>query len=218
MILYIRILRVQEVLLAACIWYPWNYKDGNIFCELAQVKSIYDLSNNNQDDCCAQEILDCLSMKEILKNPILPMNIIIVLIVFNKVRGSITIPYQGTHKLFRRQHGEKIFHCKPSDESPYTWVDENSIEVLRFERIASPIREATQEAYFRQPVLFRWVCNAEWLKQKLEELQLRIFFFTSHETMPFVDLKNTLLKRCGTGVPINHTMPRFFLNRTLNGL
>lgn len=178
-------IKSSEVLLAACIWYPWNYKDGNIFCELAQVKSIYDLSNNNQDDCCVGNFGLLIYEGDIEESHIAYEHYNSINL-FNKVRGSIKIPF-GNAQIVPSSAWRKIFHCKPSDESPYTWVDENSIEVLRFERIASPIREATQEAYFRQPVLFRWVCNAEWLKQKLEELQLRIFFFTSHETMPFLD-------------------------------
>lgn len=174
-------IKSSEVLLAACIWYPWNYKDGNIFCELAQVKSIYDLSNNNQDDCCVGNFGLLIYEGDIEESHIAYEHYNSINL-FNKVRGSIKIPF-GNAQIVPSSAWRKIFHCKPSDESPYTWVDENSIEVLRFERIASPIREATQEAYFRQPVLFRWVCNAEWLKQKLGELQLRIFFFTSHEAL-----------------------------------
>lgn len=173
----------SEMLLAACIWYPWNYKDGCIFYELAQIKSAYDLSSNNQDDYCAGNF-GLLTYEGDIEESHIACKRYDSINLFNKVRGSIKISF-GNGQIVPSSAWRKIFHCEPSDESPYRWVDENGIEVLRFERTISPIREATQEAYIRQPTLFRWICNAEWLKQILEELQLRVCFITSHETIPF---------------------------------
>ena len=176
-------IKFSEMLLAACIWYPWDYKDGCIFCESAQVKPAYDLSSNNQDDCCAGNF-GILTYEGDLEESHIACKRYDSINLFNKVRGSIKISF-GNGQIVPSSAWRKIFHCEPSDESPYRWVDKNGIEVLRFERIASPIREATHEAYIRQPILFRWICNMEWFRQKLEELQLRVFFITSYEPMPF---------------------------------
>lgn len=176
-------IKSSEILLAACIWYPWNYKDGCIFYELTQVKPAYDLSSNNQIDCCVGNF-GLLTYEGDIEESHFACKQYDSINLFNKVRGNIKISF-GNGQVVPSSAWRKIFHCEPSDESPYRWVDENGVEVLRLERIASPIREATREVYIRQPILFRWICNKEWLKQKLEELQLRVCFITSHERMPF---------------------------------
>ena len=56
--------------------------------------------------------------------------------------------------------------------SPYVWVNEDGDRILYFERIASPYREAIQESYVRQPILFRWVCNASWLEKVIRDGKL----------------------------------------------
>ena len=173
----------SEILLAACTWYPWNYRDGCIFYELAQIKSVYDLSSNNQIDCCVGNF-GLLTYEGDIEESHIACKRYDSINLFNKIRGNIKIPF-GNGQVVPSSAWRKIFHCEPSAESPYRWIDENGVEVLRLDRIASPIREATREVYIRQPILFRWICNKEWLKQKLEELQLRVCFITSYERMPF---------------------------------
>ena len=58
-----------------------------------------------------------------------------------------------------------------------------SEEVLWFERIASPMREAMREHYIRQPIIFRWVCDSTWIKQKLQELGLRMIIVSKVDEM-----------------------------------
>lgn len=50
----------------------------------------------------------------------------------------------------RRSFCEALVKCNLKNDDPYTWVDRTGMEVLRFERIASPFREIMQEAYIRQ--------------------------------------------------------------------
>jgi len=50
--------------------------------------------------------------------------------------------------------------------------------------IASPIREGLQEAYVRQPLLFRWVCDEEWLNTVLERNNLCIYPIFSQYRYP----------------------------------
>ena len=178
-------IKSSEIPLAACIWYPWDYKDGCIFYVLTQVKPAYDLSSNNQIDCCVGNF-GLLTYEGDIEESHFACKRYDSISLFNKVGGNIKISF-GNGQVVPSSAWRKIFHCEPSDKSPYRWVDENGVEVLRLERIVSPIREATREVYIRQPILFRWICNKEWLKQKLEELQLRVCFITSHERMPFLD-------------------------------
>ena len=76
------------------------------------------------------------------------------------------------------------FKCVPDHTSPYCWRDENGNIVLRFERIASPIREAMHEKYYRQPILFRWLCNSEWLKETLCKHNLHLRYVSRLESIP----------------------------------
>ena len=153
------------------------------FYELTQVRPAYDLSSNNQIDCCVGNF-GLLTYEGDIEESHIAYNRYDSISLFNKIRGNIKISF-GNGQVVPSSAWRKIFHCEPSDKSPYRWVDENGVEVLRLERIVSPIREATREVYIRQPILFRWICNKEWLRQKLEELQLSVCFITSHERMPF---------------------------------
>lgn len=76
------------------------------------------------------------------------------------------------------------FNCFPDSTSPYRWLDKDGNVVLRFERIASPIREAMHEKYYRQPTLFRWVCNLEWLEKTLLKYDLRLRYVSRIEKIP----------------------------------
>lgn len=63
-------------------------------------------------------------------------------------------------------------------------IDGTGHKILRFERIASPYREAMQESYIRQPILFRWICNEAWLEKTLKENDLEIWKVVSSEEYP----------------------------------
>ena len=88
--------------------------------------------------------------------------------LFNHL-GGIHRLFHGNCQLVPSSIWREFFGCKPSDMSPYVWVNEDGDRILYFERIASPYREAIQESYVRQPILFRWVCNASWLEKVLRE-------------------------------------------------
>lgn len=176
-------IKSTETMLAACVWYPWNYKDGTVFYELSQIKSVYDLSSNDQNDYCIGNFGLLIYDGEIeeTNNARERYNAINL---FDIVRGNIKISF-GNGQIVPSSAWRKVFCCEPSDESPYRWIDESGVEVLRFERIASPIRNTNQKAYTRQPILFRWIVNTKWFEQKLEELSLRTIFITSCEEIPF---------------------------------
>ena len=95
-----------------------------------------------------------------------------------KVVGGNMFFYLCNSQIATSEIWREGFKCVPDHTSPYCWRDENGNIVLRFERIASPIREAMHEKYYRQPILFRWLCNSEWLKETLckHNLHLRSAF------------------------------------------
>ena len=73
---------------------------------------------------------------------------------------------------------------KPQEDDPYIWIDNKGQEILRFERIASPVREVIREPYIRQPLLFRWICNKAWLKDILQKEHLCLYPFCTQEQYP----------------------------------
>lgn len=103
--------------------------------------------------------------------------------LFNHL-GGIHRLFHGNCQLVPSSIWRDFFGCKPSDMSPYVWVNEDGDRILYFERIASPYREAIQESYVRQPILFRWVCNASWLEKVLRDNKLELWKVVSSEDYP----------------------------------
>lgn len=103
--------------------------------------------------------------------------------LFNHL-GGIHRLFHGNCQLVPSSIWREFFGCKPSDTSPYVWVNEAGDRILYFERIASPYREAIQESYVRQPILFRWVCNASWLEKVLRDNELELWKVVSSEDYP----------------------------------
>jgi len=56
---------------------------------------------------------------------------------------------------------------------PLIWTDDKNRDV-RFEWIMYPYRDNIQEAYVRQPTLFRWVCNKELFNDFLKNNRLQV--------------------------------------------
>ena len=68
-----------------------------------------------------------------------------------------------------------VLGCTPSERNPYVWSNENGVPVLWYERYMSPILDNKHEAYIRQPILVRWVCDKKWFLNELENRGLRIW-------------------------------------------
>ncbi len=82
--------------------------------------------------------------------------------LFNRVGGMKKIIY-GNCQFVPSSIWHDFLDCVPLTNNPLVWVDKNNSLVLKFERIAAPFLEMTGEAYIRQPILFRWVCDKSWL-------------------------------------------------------
>jgi len=103
--------------------------------------------------------------------------------LFNRLCGNLRLNF-GNCQLAPSSVWRNCFDCKPKSDNPYIWENCSGSEVLRFERIASPVRETMREAYIRQPILFRWVCNKFWLKSILQKEHLSLIPFGSKESYP----------------------------------
>lgn len=166
--------------IAGCMWYPWNHEEGAVYYETAKLFSNratvsidieWSLGNygllNNEGDITEEfsAFLESGGMS-----------------LFKRVGGCLRI-YYGNSQMIPSILWREVLNCSPSCKTPYIWVNEKGEEVLWFERIASPMREAMREHYIRQPIIFRWVCNSEWIKQKLQELGLKMIVISKIEKM-----------------------------------
>lgn len=68
---------------------------------------------------------------------------------------------------------------EPRIDNPLVWIDEAKNTVARFEQFSFPIEKGYQSsAYYRQPHLWRWVCNEESIKNAVEKNGLYIYWAT----------------------------------------
>lgn len=171
----------QYELLAACMWLPYNYKEGVIYNEVSIIESLFNSYHNNEFSWCLGNL--GLLFKEGILNENIRTNVNYGGVpLFNRIGGSMRFAY-GNSKFSPSSIWYDILKCKPSETTPYVWVDENNKDVLFFEHLVSPIREVRSEFYIRQPNVFRWYCDANWLKDKLDCLKLKIRYISSIEDM-----------------------------------
>lgn len=170
------------IVLAACIWYPWGHNDGTIYVESSKIDVDQYLFENNSFDKCIgnfgllanENAMDESSCSTFDKEGVS---------LFNQVCGGMKFIF-GNCQLAPSSIWRDNFECVPLDNDPYIWINKLGKKVLWFERIASPVREGLQEAYIRQPLLFRWVCDKEWLNTILERDKLCIYPISSQYRYP----------------------------------
>lgn len=172
----------DEIVLAANVWFPWDREKGIIFNKVAKIDSKYNYFRSNRLnrsvgnfgllfkegslDEYYEEYLDYGGVN-----------------LFNLVGGKTRF-YYGSSQLIPSSVWADIFNCTIDSFYPYAFLDENSNQILRFEFIASPIRSLSNEHYFRQPVLFRWICKKGWLNDILKKQGLQIWFVKEVEDIP----------------------------------
>lgn len=105
---------------------------------------------------------------------------VLALPLFSKIVGDIYF-LNGYSQITPSNVWHDIFNCRPTSTSPYLWQNGNGKVVLRYERLALPIQDIHQERYYSQPIICRWLCDSEWLKSQLEELELRMRFLRKKE-------------------------------------
>ncbi|MBQ6040795.1 MAG: hypothetical protein IJL32_08505 [Oscillospiraceae bacterium] len=173
----------DEIVLAASLWYPFGHKEGVIYTESSKIDLPIKRQRSIHFDSCIGNyglLISEVVMDESRDTTIGTGGISL----FNRLCGSFRL-YFGNCQLAPSSVWKNCFDCKPKRSNPYLWENRSGLEVLRFERIASPVRETMREAYIRQPILFRWVCKKSWLKNTLLKEHLCLFPFGSHESYPF---------------------------------
>lgn len=82
----------------------------------------------------------------------------------NEVTGSFSLMWGDVQLVPSRAWWSLGF--RPKDNNPLEWVDENGTRSLKFTRILCIGKEHYDrgQAYYRQPQIWRWVCNAKLLK------------------------------------------------------
>lgn len=174
----------DEIVLAASLWYPFGYREGVIYTESSKIDLPIKMQRSTHFDSCLGNyglLIYEDSMDESRDTTIGTGG----LSLFNRLCGSFRL-YFGNCQLAPSSVWKDFFDCKPKSNNPYIWENRSGVEVLRFERVASPVRETMREAYIRQPILFRWVCNKPWLKTILQNECLCIIPFGIQEPYPFL--------------------------------
>lgn len=172
----------EELVLAANLWYPWGYKDGVIYTEISKIDLPIKMHRNKQLDVCLGNF-GLLANEEAIEESCYSAIGTGGLSLFNRVCGSFKL-YFGNCQLAPSSVWKERFDCNPQEDNPYIWIDNKGQEILRFELIASPVREVMREPYIRQPLLFRWICNKAWLQDVLQSEHLCLYPFCTQEQYP----------------------------------
>ena len=172
----------DEIVLAASLWYPWGYREGTIYTEVSKIDIPVKMERPIEFDACLGNyglLINEQAMDESQDTTIGAGG----LSLFKRVCGNLKL-YFGNCQVAPASIWRDLLDCKPKDNDPYVWIDSSGQEVLRFERVASPVREVMREAYIRQPILFRWIGNKTWLKTMLQNEHLVIIPFGTQEPYP----------------------------------
>lgn len=164
-----------DIVLSASLWYPWGHNDGAIYVESTMISSeSFEIESKICDWCLGNYgLLISEGNLEETSN---------ISSLFNRIGGSQIILY-GNCQLAPSSIWREVFNCRPTANNPFDWIDKEGNVVLKFERIAAPFRQAMQETYIRQPILFRWICNKAWLDATLLNLNVslaKVFYKTDY--------------------------------------
>ena len=171
----------EELLLGSCIYYPISYTDGLVYERVAKVFSNFSFINN-------KEITPTLSAKSLLvyENDLFePIEEDIYykgICLMRSIVGTGTCIY-GNAFVYPSNFIKEYLNWYPSKNNPFEWIDGTDDTVMRFERKSYPFREATQENYFRQPILCRWICNKAKFNRYLIKNDLKIHIAQKIEPM-----------------------------------
>lgn len=159
-------IKEDEIVLAASLWYPWGHGEGSVYVESSKIDFWNKMKNDSGFDACIGNYGLLANEGAIIESFYTTIGTG-GLSLFKRVGGNIKFLF-GNCQLVPSSVWRSELCCEPRNNNPYRWVNDSGEEVLHFERVASPVREAMQEAYIRQPILFRWVCNKVWLTDTLQ--------------------------------------------------
>lgn len=174
----------DELVLAASLWYPWGQRDGTIYMEFSKIDFPINMSRPIKFDNCVGNyglLINEDAMCESCDTDLAMGGVSL----FNLVCGNMKL-YFGNCQWAPSSAWREYLECRPKRGEPYTWEDNSNMEILRFERIASPHRELMREAYIRQPMLFRWICKKSWMEKTLKSKHLCLIPFAVQEEYPYL--------------------------------
>jgi len=172
----------DEIVLGACLWLPLSRNDGILYHEIAKIDSGLSFERSvNLEGCLGN--LGLLYKEGFLFSNGYSTSEEHGVSLFKVIGGSM-IFHHGNCQIAPSRAWQEIFRCTPHSSSPYHWYSMSGVKVLRFERIASLHRENMHEQYYRQPILFRWVCNKDWLEHTMHDKSLRLRYVNEKQKMP----------------------------------
>ena len=167
----------NEIVLASSLWYPWGHNDGTIYIQSSKIGVRHDAQWDQTLNRCAGNFgllaNEWATIDEIYFTNIANGG----LSLFDYVYGNLKL-ILGNCQLAPSSIWHNCFGCTPTEKNPYVWLNSEGKQILHFERIASPVREIIQEPYIRQPILFRWVCDKEWINEIVASRGLLLFPFS----------------------------------------
>lgn len=172
----------DKVLLAGSLWYPWGQKDGATCLVTSKIDTIFSFFSQDEMDWSVGNYGVLANEGAICETNYSEINFGGASL-FNRVGGCLKITF-GNSQMVPSAFWKNCLNCSPCEDNPYIWVNQQGKEVLWFERIVSPMRKTTREAYIRQPNLFRWICDSEWLNNLFEENGLVLKYISSFESYP----------------------------------
>lgn len=173
---------VIHMILAACLWYPWGHKKGKRYCEIVKIGFEGAIRTTRENWSIGN--YGMLAYEDSIEEARTENLYFGGVNLFNHLGGIHRI-YYGNSQLVPSAIWRDYLECVPSNTSPHVWIDVNGCEILRFERIASPCREAIQEHYVRQPILFRWIFDAAWLEKTCRDRELEMWRVVSSDEYPY---------------------------------
>lgn len=172
----------DKVLLAGSLWYPWGRKDGAICLLTSKIDTIFSFFFQDEMDWSVGNYGVLANEGTICETNYSEINFGGTSL-FNRVGGCLKIIF-GNSQMVPSAFWKNCLKCFPCEDNPYIWVNQQGKKVLWFERIVSPIRKTTRESYIRQPNLFRWICDSEWLNNFLKDNGLVLRYISSFESYP----------------------------------
>lgn len=168
----------DETVVAACLWLPWKQNEGIEFNQVLKVRLEW-ARPDSDFDWCLGSYSTLIYEGDLVETSCSSYGNVSL---FNKVGGNQML-YMGNCHLVPSSAWRRFFKCSPMKANPLIWLDHSGAPVLRFEYVAQPNRMLAQQAYIRQPILFRWICNKSWLDTALNTYGFQSYMVS--ETLPY---------------------------------
>ncbi|MDU4953522.1 MULTISPECIES: AAA family ATPase [Clostridium] len=162
----------NEIVIGSVIWYPLGGNGSLIYTIVAKILSNTELfANNNIYQIFMNYSIICDEDKyfELGNESEYDGGISLV-----KTAAGSSIWYYNNPMVYPANIIIQELRLFPDFKNPYIWYNNDGKVVLRYERMAHPTRNITQQYYIRQPILGRWLCNKQILKEWMSKNMLQM--------------------------------------------